>query len=141
MFVRLAFAVSVCSLVIPGVTGCGRPGGPELVEVNGVITLDGKPAPKLVIRFIPDGEKGSPSYGVTNQSGEYTLMYSADRVGAMPGKHRVEIEAVPPEIGENGEPVSGQIITEIPSRYSEPGALTAEVVDNGNPIDFELKSE
>ena len=80
-------------------SGCGRNDGPDLAQVTGRITIDGKPAQKLVIRFIPEAAGGSPSYGATDAEGNYRLMFTADANGTMLGKHRVEIEAVTPETG------------------------------------------
>ena len=122
-------------------SGCGRNDGPDLAQVTGRITIDGKPAQKLVIRFIPEAEGGSPSYGATDAEGNYRLMFTADANGAMLGKHRVEIEAVTPETGDDGMPFKDETIPVVPLRYREPGTLNGEVKEGNNRIDYVLESK
>jgi hypothetical protein len=141
MHLFLTRALIVSPLLLCLVSGCGRGDGPELVRVSGTVTIDGKAAPKLELRFIPEASGGSPSYGVTDANGHYTLMFNADRNGAMIGKHMVEISAIPSELGEDGNPLPNQNVLDVPSRYSEPGTLTAEVKDDNSPIDFHLESK
>lgn len=141
MHLRLLRLFIVSPIVLCLLSGCGGGDGPDLAAVSGTITIDGKPAPKLEIRFIPETAGGSPSYGVTDADGHYTLMFNSSRNGAMPGKHKVEIAAVPPETGEDGNPLPGQAIVEVPSRYGTSGTLSAEVKNDGSPIDFSLESK
>ncbi len=58
--------------------------------VEGVVTVDDKPLPLATLTFVP--EEGSPSYGQTDKSGKYTLMFTDTKYGAMLGKHTVSIE-------------------------------------------------
>ncbi len=46
--------VSLCAL-----TGCGHGGDPNLVHVNGTVTVDGKPIPLGLIVFEPDPARGN----------------------------------------------------------------------------------
>jgi hypothetical protein len=122
--------------------GCGRVDGPQLATVSGTVTLDGKPVPQVNITFVPETQGGSPSFGSTDANGKYTLLFSQDRAGAMLGKHRVEIEAQEPEVGDDGEPIAPAAeVVPIPVKFSQPGALSAEVKSGNNTIDFPLKSE
>jgi len=78
--------------------GCG--GGPKLVAVSGVVTLDGKPYPNAVVSFQPIGSKdnldpGGGSMGVTDSGGRYMLKYNHTTYGAVVGKHRVRISTLP----------------------------------------------
>ena len=122
--------------------GCGTD-GPQLAEVSGVITVDGKPVPNTVVTFIPTG--GSTSYGKTDAEGKYTLRFTEAKMGAMIGKHTVELEVrrySPSELAEMkaaGEKVSTENVA-IPRKYKAAGALTAEVKEGSNTIDFKLTS-
>ncbi|HJZ59508.1 MAG TPA: hypothetical protein VKE74_31480 [Gemmataceae bacterium] len=77
------------------VAGCGKPY--EIGEVEGVITIDGKPLPQARVEFHPDAENGTkgPSSGAeTDEQGRFKLTYylpnaSAPLDGAVVGKHKV----------------------------------------------------
>ena len=136
------------STVAAGLTsllaGCGS-SGPELTDVTGKITLDGQPVVACNVTFVPTGG-GSPSYGKTDSKGEYRLMYTRDKYGAMLGQHSVTLEtqklskSEKEELRSAGEDVPSDSVT-IPKKYREDGALTAEVKSGKNKIDFDLKSE
>jgi hypothetical protein len=124
--------------------GCGQ-SGPELADVTGTITLDGQPLPKVGVVFRPVGPGASPSYGGTNKEGKYTLLYSQDKKGAMPGEYEVdlevtrytksEIEQMKAEGNEPPPPVT------IPKKYRQSGVLKATVKPGPNTIDFALDSK
>lgn len=95
---RLMISIVVVNAVTALCVGCGGTTGPELAEVYGKVSLDGQPLAKVSLQFIPDGESGSPSYGVTNAEGEYELLFSAERSGAMVGRYQVEIQPIEPEV-------------------------------------------
>ena len=119
--------------------GCGED-GPELGTVTGVVTLDGKPAQGLTIRFVPQKEGASPSYGSTDAEGRYELFFTMDKAGAVPGTHSVEIEPPEQAVDEDGKPV-GSAPLPIPRRYRTAGTLTAEVKAGANSFDFPLESK
>ena len=77
-------------------SGCGGHGGPPLGTVTGKVTLDGEPVPGLSVTFIPE-EGGSPSYGGTDDNGEYRLYFNQKRAGAELGSHKVIIQNREPE--------------------------------------------
>lgn len=127
------------------ITGCGSD-GPELTEVTGTVTLDGKPVPRATISFLPAGETGSPSYGQTDLQGKYELGYSFKEMGARLGNYNVEITTTKlskEEIAEMkaaGEEVPEESVS-IPAKYKAASALTAEVKSGPNVIDFALTSD
>jgi hypothetical protein len=83
----LALAVS-CS-------GCGGgEQGPKLHAVSGVVTHQGAPLGKLVIKFVPVAG-GSFSSATTDDSGKFKLQYSADKAGAVAGENIVYAEYYP----------------------------------------------
>lgn len=127
----IGLSVGVCMLVV----GCGQ-GGPPMGKVSGTVTLDGNPLADVEVEFTPQAEGGSPSYGQTDASGQYDLMFSLDRKGALVGKHTVRITV--PEFDEDGDPIVSTI--EIPAKYNSESELTADVPKGGDTIDFALES-
>lgn len=111
-------------------SGCGGgvdPTLPELVPVTGVVTQGGKPVPGVVVTFEP--EAGSLSAGATNEQGIFELRYSRDKLGAVPGTHRVRLSKL------NGE--AGDEI--IPRRFNEKSQIEREVSKSGeNNFMFEI---
>ncbi len=135
------FVCAMAGLLV--LAGCSD-GGPQLATVTGVVTVDGKPVPNAVVTFIPTG--GSTSYGKTNAEGKYELMFTDTKFGAMIGKHNVELEVRRYSAGElaemkaAGESVATGFVA-IPNKYKAAGALTADVKEGSNTINFELTSK
>ncbi len=78
-------------LICISIAACGgRSDLPSLGEVSGTVTLDGKPVPNVTVQFTPV-EGGRTSSGITDSSGQYRLMYTADTSGAQVGKHEVRL--------------------------------------------------
>ncbi len=120
--------------------GCG-PNGPQLSEVRGKVTVDGKPVPRAEIAFVPEQAGGSPSLGRTDAEGNYRLAFTQDRYGALIGKHKVTITSKKisaSEMPDTGEPVDTTFIP-IPKKYQD--TLTAEVKSSSNVINFELDTK
>ncbi len=84
--------VGLAAMVAIGFAGCGQQ-GPALAEVEGTLTLRGKPFPGVLICFLPDAEGGSlgpRSTAITDESGHYDLMCDQPhKPGALIGKHSV----------------------------------------------------
>ena len=82
--------LALAALLVPLVAGCQReqPYG----EVEGVVTLDGKPLPHAEVVFMPDPEKGNSgrrSVALTDDQGHYRIASDGGRAGAPVGAHRV----------------------------------------------------
>jgi hypothetical protein len=63
-----------------------------MVEVSGAVTMDGKPLGNVRVDFHPDPDKGTSgpgSSGTTDAAGNFKLMCSNGRSGALVGYHRV----------------------------------------------------
>lgn len=106
--------------------GCGD-AGPTLCEVEGTVTLDGKPVEGAELTFIPQNVPTTMvSYGGTDAAGHYTLAFTATKTGAIPATHHVRIE------------VGGK--QKLPKKYEKEGSITADVKDGHNVIDFPLTS-
>jgi hypothetical protein len=69
------------------VTGCEQ--GVPLGTVSGLVTKDGQPQANMWVTFQP--ANGRPAEGRTNGSGEFELVYSASRKGALVGPTKVTI--------------------------------------------------
>lgn len=129
-----------CVFALLGFVGCGSD-GPDLAEVTGTVTIDGKPVHGAMLTFVPEAAGGSPSYGVTDAEGNYSLMFTQDKNGAMLGKHNVEIETRRLTKDDMAEGVAPPEFVPVPKKYKQTGALTAEVKDEDNDIDFALESK
>jgi hypothetical protein len=75
--------------------GCGNSGAP-LGEVEGTVSLGGRPLANVVVEFIPDAEQGTTgprSSAVTDAQGFFVLQCEDQRPGAVVGHHRVVVRA------------------------------------------------
>ncbi len=70
--------------------GCSGGDRPELVEVSGTITKNGKPFVDAMVEFYPEASAGV-SCGMTDSDGNFTLNYSTGQPGAAIGKHTVNV--------------------------------------------------
>jgi len=132
-----AVALSV-ALVAFGGCSSGKPNVP-FGTVHGRVTLDGEPLSNAAVMFEP--ENGRPSYGVTSDKGEYSLVYRGKPWGAIVGRHKVRIttEAL---ISESPDAAAATIRKELlPAKYHTQTTLTAEVAKGDNTINFDLKSK
>lgn len=108
---------------------------PPLGYVTGKVTYDGQPAPNAVVRFMPVPEQGQESdskkftkirtsFGVTDEKGEYKLMYMEGVQGVAVGKCRVWLELTPPLI--------------VPGDFSPAGVTMRDVKSGSQTYDFSL---
>lgn len=143
---RLAAALSVMLLMLPGCGGVGDQ--PDLGQVSGTVTLDGKPLSNIVVVFQPDS--GRPARGRTDADGNYELTYIRDTRGTKVGHNRVEIapseeeddpiaEEADPDTLEFKRPAKSRK-AKIPARYNTQSELEADVQPGENTFDFELTS-
>ena len=141
-------------LIVVGISiffqsGCGGGGDqPELGQVTGTVTLDGKPLSGIAVVFQPDS--GRPARGVTDAEGKYELTYIRQTKGTKVGPNRVEI--APSEDGEaeeaENEGEESQPVAQrpklgkptIPARYNVRSELKADVKAGKNTFDFKLES-
>ncbi len=135
-------SATVSALVIIAAIGCGSD-GPQLAEVVGTVTVDGKPVPNAVVTFNPVQPGGSNSLGKTDAQGKYRLSFTQDKTGAMIGEHVVEIATKKMSASDMPDDGSAKemVYVEIPKKYRERGTLKAEVKNQRNTIDFELSTK
>lgn len=104
-------------------------------DVHGKVMLQGQPLANATVRFQP--EVGRPSYGRTNDSGEYSLNFMGHPWGAMVGNHQVAITTE--DRIENPETGESRWQPEIlPPRYNTRTELTAVVEPGQNEVNFTL---
>ncbi|WP_417379668.1 DUF6795 domain-containing protein [Gimesia sp.] len=85
-------SMALCSvLLLMWISGCSGSGEslPELMEVTGTVTLDGKPVENISVIFQPESTDQASSRGTTDAEGKFSLMYNQDASGAVPGMHKV----------------------------------------------------
>lgn len=67
-------------------TGCKKAN--NLVQVEGVVNVDGKPQKGVLVIFVPEDDKLPSGSGVSNENGVYTLD-SGSAAGLAPGSYKV----------------------------------------------------
>lgn len=135
-----------CALFLLTLAGC--PGSvtvekPDLVPVEGTITLDGEPLVGASVMF------GGVSVGHTDANGHYELSYQGTDKGAPAGPHVVVVEKwVMPDGSvyqdtEGISPMEAGATQQLPLRYAhtEHSQLKETVPAGGGTIDLELTSE
>lgn len=132
--VRCAFLL--CAILATG--GCSKPHG----EVEGTVTLDGKPVRGIVVYFVPDydaGANGLPAQGTTDANGRYTLAsMSKAQKGVFVGKHLVMCTTPMIRL-----PAESSGSDSVPGLYSNPDKtpLRFEVKEGKQTIDIQLTSK
>ena len=133
---KTVFYVMLCLPVIAVLvfSGCGDSSG--MGQVEGVVTIDGKPAPAgLEITFSPE-DGGQPSYGHTDQAGHYVMMQPGDNPGVPVGMCTVYIT---PEI----EDIENDTIMEIPMprEYTDQSTQKFEVKPGKQEHSFDIPTK
>jgi hypothetical protein len=89
--------------------GCSR--GPQFAQVEGIVTLDGKPLADVEVVFLPDPEKGNfgpHSTAYTDEDGRFRMYCEKSAAaGVVLGPQRViirDITTLPDPPGARGEP-------------------------------------
>jgi hypothetical protein len=142
--------------------GCGQT-GPDygslgLCSVQGTVTLDGTPLEKALVLF--EAADATFSYGLTDGSGHYELMFNSRQPGAMKGSKTVRIwssrgipgaseagggeEGAEPDdaVGgvEEGGAAKPAVAERVPAKYNRQSELTATVERESETFDFDLRS-
>lgn len=110
------------------VIGCGGGDMPELGDVYGKVTMDGKPVVGINILFTP--ETGRPAGGVTDEEGYYELKYLEGYGGCKIGPAKVTFEWSP----------GVEATVSVPARYMKEG-YEVVVRSGSNEMDFPLESK
>lgn len=98
MIMKRAWIFSVCFLL-----GCGS--SIKLYKVDGVVTLDQKPLPNVIVSFTPVGA-GTSGVGTTDLEGKY-MIGSTLGSGVPEGRYKVSITEVPEVEKSNSDAYAG----------------------------------
>jgi hypothetical protein len=109
--------------------GCGGH-GPELCDVQGIISLDGKALAGATVIFEPKAG-GRASSGRTDALGHYRLIYIRETKGALIGSHIVKIFTASEDNPKE----------RLPARFNDKSMLTAELTRGDNICNFSLTSK
>ncbi len=142
--------------------GCGQTdpdyGSLGLCSVQGTVTLDGTPLEKALVLF--ESADGTFSYGLTDASGHYELMFNSRQTGALKGSKIVRIwssrgnpggseagsggEGEDPDAAADGTEEGGAAKPagqeRVPAKYNRQSELTATVDKATETFDFDLRS-
>ncbi len=119
----------ICAFLGVITGGCRSGDQPELGDVSGTVTLDGKPLGGVIIVFKPD--VGRSAAGITDAQGKYSdLEYLYGVPGAKIGPNTVTFEY---EIDASGPP--------IPAKYTGADGYKVDVKAGANTFDFPLDSQ
>ena len=129
----MRFFMCIGLSLLVGAIGCGK-SGPKVYRVTGKLTSNNEPVAGLLVHFQP--ENGRPSWGKTNENGEFELDYDLQTKGAVEGKHRVYVEFRPGDPGEENALRTGKAKpapnrAAILEKYGQKNS-TLEVVINKN---------
>jgi hypothetical protein len=119
-------------LALTLLAGCGS--SADLAEVEGQVTLDGQALPNAFVVFAPTA-KGTTSYGRTDSSGRYEMMFTDREPGAWIGENLVRVSTGDVGAGGGAGPKE-----RVPAAYNQNTTLKADVKSGKNTFDFELKS-
>ena len=126
------YGLVICLSV--GAYGCSAEAPGNVSQVEGVVTVDGKPIPNALVTFKPK-HSGKNSFGRTDTGGHYSLVYSSELSGAEIGEHDVTISNKP-------FPGTEKPAVLVPIKFGKPGSLTAKVTaGTSNEIDFAMNSK
>jgi len=138
------YAYLPCLMALLAAVGCNAYDGPPLDQVTGSVTTGGQPLVGATLEFYPQ-IGGAPSYGKTNENGEFTLRYSTGEFGAVAGRHRVSV------IGGHakGQPSTAKVdkkgieIAADPDKAPKRGAKPRQgieiMVNSGEPTHVEIE--
>ncbi len=126
---RRLFVFSSLLVLNAVMMGCGNPemvDESQSVEVNGVITLDGKPLSNAEVTFLPaDGDPlVGPALVITDNKGSYVMSVNAPR------DYKVNVDRM----------MNGGPNPKLKEYQGEATTLSANVSEQNKTFNFELKS-
>jgi hypothetical protein len=127
--VKKGFMIVACA-AFTFVSGCSGSGDqPEVGEVSGIVTLDGKPVAGVNVVFKPD--VGRAGAGNTDAEGRYTLQYLEGVEGTKLGPNTVSFDW----------PIGSANAVGIPAKYNDSAAFKFDVKPGSNTFDLKMESD
>lgn len=140
---------SLSALSLAVLAGCGQAGPDygslDLCAAKGTVTLDGKPLPKALVLF--EAEDQTYSYALTDDAGNYSLMFNSEKSGVTKGNKTVRIwssKGIPGmaeaggSVEEEDPDVKPDKAEKVPPKYNQNSELTVTVEKSSEVFDFEL---
>jgi len=105
---------------------------PETVAISGTVTYQGKPVPGATVMLYPvQGRK--PASGLSDDTGQFTLTTFNKNDGALPGEHKVTVNAY------ESTPTGLSMKSSVPEKYANQSSSPLTVTIS--KTDPELKLE
>lgn len=127
--------------LLASLTGCGA--GAKVEPVSGTVTLNGKPLPNAVVRFMPKPQEDPQAVkmlamGETDDQGRYTLQVFDGPAGAVVGVNRVTISTA--KSIDDGTEEGARTPEKVPPKYNSQTTLEFEVPAGGtDSANFDLE--
>jgi hypothetical protein len=122
---------------------------PPHYTVSGAVTIDGKPAPMVVVRFVaPEKDAAAGATATTDDQGKFKLGKTEQNTGLTAGEFKVTFSQTTVggkvTLGGSGGKKEEKLPTEkelMPEEYRDPEKtpFTAKVVSGENTFTFDLK--
>jgi hypothetical protein len=136
------------ALVICSLAGCSSE--PSRYAATGTVSMDGKPAPFVVVTFhATSGDAKASGSGKTDDQGKFTVGETGKNSGFQSGEYKVTfsqtlVKGVPTLAGSGGKPEE-KIATEKQAvadeyRSIEKTPVSAKIGSGSNDFKFEIKS-
>lgn len=129
--------------VLALIAGCAGP-DPDLVPVEGVVTMDQRPVAELIVTFTPLGSTGgSGALGATDHDGKFILTNVRGGEGAYAGQYRISVYPAPlEEASELPTDVVSSGAAGVPEIYLNPNRspLRGIVPEQGGRFEIALDS-
>ena len=125
----------VLLIVVAVSAGCGAPTvNYSMIPVEGTITFEGEPLSNAEVMFdSPDGPRG---FGVSDESGRFSVMTRQFGAGLPAGKYRVLVtSSEKTRIRGAGKPVT------LNTAYRESGVARVSIDAGTGPLSFDLKAK
>lgn len=148
-----ALAACLTLVAVVATAGCGNSLNPDyeklgLVEISGIVTLDGEPLPGAVVKF--EAPDTTFCYGTTDESGKYALKLNSEKYGVTPGEKTVRISTTAStgeeegSAGEEDDPDAKPTKSKeemVPACYHKDSKLKVSVTESDSSLNFDLKSD
>lgn len=130
----ISTAIVCLYTTLPIALGCDD--GPQVGDVNGVVSYHGEPMKGLEVSFDPvvDGRR---STAITDSSGSYELNYTRSRKGALVGQHQVRLMW---PVQKDAD-LRHKRRYPIPPSYNTETTLTFEVQSGKNTFDVNIDAD
>ena len=123
-------AIVVVCLVLPGLSGCGRSGGPEMVPIHGDVSYNGAPLQNVtqgIIRYTPkeSGTAAREATGRIQPNGTFVLTTFKAGDGVVAGEYNITVTA-------NSSPMLTREQTESGAKQAAPKSMIPEKYRNAS---------